>query len=114
MQRSNGVRARRNIRNHEFSRGIDADAAIHHARQAVRLYGSDVDALDGIKSEWTLARVYTLTGPYHEALRQLATTMSKPGMFGPGALRLDPISGPIRNDPRFQEILEQRDNFSTR
>lgn len=55
---------------------------------------------------WTLARAYVLTGRYDEALRLLPDIISRPGRLGPGALRLDPIWDPIRDDTRFQAIVE--------
>jgi len=92
----------------------DHDEAIRHARKAADLYNLDMDALNGDNAMWTLARVYALTGRNDEALGQLAEIMSRPGRLGVGALRLDPIWDPIRDDPRFQEIIEQRENFSIR
>lgn len=92
----------------------DFEAAAQHGRQAVDMYNLDIDALNGDNAMWTLARVYVLTGRNDEALRLLAEIFSKPGRLGPGALRLDPIWDPIRDDPRFQTIVEQRENFSIR
>ena len=90
----------------------DADEAVRQAEQAVRLYGLDRDALGGICAEWTLARVYVLVGKHGEALNQLARILSQPGPLGSGILRLDPIWDPIRDDPKFEEIIEAREEFS--
>lgn len=92
----------------------DSEAAVQHAEQAADLYNLDIDAMNGDNAMWTLARVYVLSGRNDEALRMLAEIFSKPGRLGPGALRLDPIWDPIRGDPRFQAIGEQRENFSIR
>lgn len=90
----------------------DADEAVRQAEQAVRFYGLDRDALGGLPAEWTLARVYVLVGKHDEALNQLARILARPGLLGPGALRLDPIWDPIRGDPKFDEIIEAREAFS--
>jgi serine/threonine-protein kinase len=92
----------------------DAEEAIRHAREAVRLYGLTVDAYEGQVAEWTLAQVFALTGRHDHALNQLAGLLENPSRFGVGALRLDPIWDPIRDDPRFQEIVKDRENFSIR
>jgi TolB-like protein/thioredoxin-like negative regulator of GroEL len=92
----------------------DFEAAAQHGRQAVALYNLDIDALNGDNAMWTLARVYALTGRNDEALGQLAEIMSRPGRLGPGALRLDPIWDPIRDDPRFDKLIVDRENFSIR
>ncbi len=92
----------------------DHDEAIRHARKAADLYNLDIDALNGDNTMWTLARVYVLTGRNDEAIRQLADIISRPGRVGAGALRLDPIWDPIRDDPRFEKLIVDRENFSIR
>jgi len=92
----------------------DHDEAIRHAQKAADLYNLDIDALNGDNAMWTLARVYVLTGRNDDALRQLADIISRPGRVGPGALRLDPIWDPIRDDPRFEKLVVDRENFSIR
>lgn len=97
-------------------RGREGDhgEAVLQATEAVRQYGRSVDAINGLSSEWTLAQVYAITGRHDEALRQLAGLLENPTAFAIGNLRLDPIWDPIRDDPRFQAIIEQRENFSIR
>ena len=92
----------------------DLEDAVRHAEQATDLYNLDIDAINGDHTMWTLARVYVLAGRHDDALGVLAEIMSRPGRLGPGALRLDPIWDPIRDDSRFWEIVEQREKFSIR
>jgi eukaryotic-like serine/threonine-protein kinase len=54
-----------------------------------------------------LARIYTMVGEYDEAISLLEDLMSKPAIFGIGALRLDPAWKPLRNNPRFQALLRK-------
>jgi hypothetical protein len=45
-----------------------------------------------------------------QRLAQLCTLLAGPGFLSVHTLRLDPRWDPIRNDPRFQALLEKYGN----
>ena len=65
------------------------------------------DAFRGFYRVEELARIYAMVGDYEAAISQLEYLMSIPGDLGVGALRLDPAWKPLRNHPRFQELLRR-------
>jgi hypothetical protein len=52
-----------------------------------------------------LAVIYSWTGENARALEQLAATVKIPGVLTYGHLRLHPYWDPLRDDPRFEEIV---------
>ena len=77
--------------------------------------GSPGNAIDGPDSIEVLARVAAQIGEPDRAIAALLKLLSVPGV-GPLAsnmpltsalLRLDPMFDPLRNDPRFQKIVEE-------
>ncbi len=83
----------------------DAEAAVSHAEEAVRLRGFEQDAADGDITEWFLARTYMLVGRTDDAIEQLEYMASHPGVLGLGDLKLDPLYDGIRDEPRFQALI---------
>src|SRR5438477_11858535 len=73
------------------------------------------DAVSGARPLEILARVAAQTGEADRAITALQKllSISYSGPLGPGApltpalLRLDPMFDPLRNDPRFQKIVEE-------
>jgi hypothetical protein len=55
-----------------------------------------------------LARIYVMTGEYDAAVDQLEFLLSRPGNLSASLLRLDPTWTPLREHPRFQKLLESR------
>ena len=53
-----------------------------------------------------LAQVYTWTGDHDHALDELQTLLGMPGYISYGYLKTDPAWQPLRNHPRFQQLLE--------
>jgi tetratricopeptide (TPR) repeat protein len=79
--------------------------ANREAKRAAELLPVTRDAVDGARVIKYLALTYSLTGKKDAALTELATAAKIPGYLSYGELRLDPIWDPIRDDPRFQNIL---------
>ena len=85
----------------------DADEAVRYAEEAVRLYGYERDAADGDTSDWLLVRTYALTGRTDEAIANMEAMLSRPSVFGLGDLRLDPLYDELREDPRWEGLVQK-------
>jgi len=81
--------------------------AIREGKAGVDLLPVSKDAYRGFYRVEDLARIYAMVGDYEAAISQLEYLMSIPGDLGVGALRLDPAWKPLRNHPRFQELLRR-------
>jgi TolB-like protein/Tfp pilus assembly protein PilF len=92
----------------------DREPALREADRAVDLVRSSKDASAGPFHEEIRARIQARLGEADAAtenLRHLLTTSYR-GPFGPpltpALLRLDPYFDPLRNDPRFQKLCEEK------
>jgi serine/threonine-protein kinase len=56
------------------------------------------------------AEVYLMVGQYDAALGQLEYLLSIPSYLSVSLLRIDPMWDPLRDDPRFQALLERYAN----
>jgi TolB-like protein/tetratricopeptide (TPR) repeat protein len=54
-----------------------------------------------------LAHIYTILGENEAALERLEHLLSNPSYISPPFLRMDPRWDPLRDDPRFQALLEK-------
>ena len=54
-----------------------------------------------------LARIYTMVGEYDKAIPLLSEFFSGPSYWSSAALRLDPTYDLLRENPRFQALLEK-------
>src|SRR5262249_28080413 len=66
------------------------------------------DAFGGPKYTAILAQIYALTGETDEALRLLDHLLEVPNGLTTSMLKLDPIWDPLRKDPRFQKLCEDK------
>jgi TolB-like protein len=86
------------------------DAAIKEAQRAITLLPSGKDAVDGPRSEECLAAVEVLVGEKDRAIPRLHHLLEIPytNCLTPAVLRLHPQWDPLRSDPDFQKLCEEK------
>jgi serine/threonine-protein kinase len=92
------------------------DAALEAAERAVMVLPRAKDAVDGPSLEENLALIQTIFGENSRAistLTRLLKTPYKSWVYGlrpitPALLRLDPLWDPLRSDPAFQKLCEEK------
>jgi TolB-like protein len=92
-------------------------AALSMAERAIAANPIEKDVVDGPASIEILARVAAQTGDPDRAVTALQQLLSIPyegalpvgnAPLTPALLRLDPMLDPLRNDPRFQKLCEEK------
>jgi TolB-like protein/Flp pilus assembly protein TadD len=87
----------------------EKEEAIAEGKRAVELLPESQDALDGPKTTVALAQIYTWTGETDQALQLLERSLSTPSGITIPLLKLDPMWDPLRNDPRFQALIDRHE-----
>ena len=90
--------------------------ALQVAEQAIALLPSAKDAVYGPAQEENLAFIQTIFGENSRAISTLtrllqtpcASWLYGPGPIAPALLRLDPVWDPLRSDPAFQKLCEEK------
>jgi tetratricopeptide (TPR) repeat protein len=88
------------------------DEAVREGLKAVELVPVSKDALLGPDFLADLAEIYTRVGDYDSALDKLEYLMEIPaGTFGLhiGMLKIDPTWDKLRDNPRFQKLIEREE-----
>jgi serine/threonine protein kinase/Tfp pilus assembly protein PilF len=94
----------------------EKDSALKEAELAVMLLPSSKDAVEGPGAEENLALVQAFFGENSRAISTLTRLLQTPfqsQLYGPmpltaAFLRLDPLWDPLRADPAFQQLCEEK------
>jgi len=88
----------------------EAAPAIAEEQKAMAMRPTSKDPFEGPEMEEYMARVYALLGDADHAIPILKRLLQIPYALAitPAVLRLDPVWDQIRNDPRFQELAEEK------
>jgi serine/threonine-protein kinase len=92
------------------------DSALKGAESAVMLSPSDKDRLEGPGFEELQALIQTMVGENNRAIPTLTRLLQTPYLsflyrhipITPALLRLDPVWDPLRSDPTFQKLCEEK------
>jgi tetratricopeptide (TPR) repeat protein len=86
------------------------DAAIKEGERAITLLPSGRDAVAGPKGEETLAAVEVIVGDKNRPIPRLQRLLEIPytNCLTPALLRLHPLWDPLRGDPAFQKLCEEK------
>jgi serine/threonine-protein kinase len=81
--------------------------AINEGKRAVELLPESADAFDASLMTASLAVIYTWVGEHDEAFRLLDHLLQTPNLLTIPVLKLDPVWDPLREDPRFQALIDK-------
>ena len=90
----------------EAASGRDRARAIQHGERAVQLMPVSKDAVHGAALLTHLAAIYAWSGEPERALEKLTLASSIPSRVSYGNLRLHPQWDPLRDHPRFEQLVE--------
>lgn len=83
------------------------DEAIREGKRATELLPVTEDAYAGAALADNLAHVYAMVGEYAGAIDEIESLLSVDAPLSIPWLRVDPTWDPLRDDPRFQSLLEE-------
>jgi TolB-like protein/Tfp pilus assembly protein PilF len=88
----------------------EKDLALKAAERAIRILPRGESAVRGPAFEENLALIQTMFGENSRAISTLTQLLQTPyiGAITPALLRLDPIWDPLRGDPAFQKLCEEK------
>ncbi len=85
----------------------EKDAALAETRRATELLPESKDAFGGPEITAGVAEVHTILGDNDRAIEILDGLLSRPSAVTVQGLKINPIWDPLRNDPRFQALLNK-------
>jgi TolB-like protein/Tfp pilus assembly protein PilF len=83
----------------------ERDAALAEAQRASELRPESKDAFGGPEVMESVAQVYAILGEKDRAIEVLDGLLSRPSGMTVQILKVNPIWDPLRNDPRFENLL---------
>jgi tetratricopeptide (TPR) repeat protein len=93
----------------------EKDSALKLAERAILILPRAKDAMDGPNMEENFALIQTIFGENSRAIRTLTDLLQTPYTYffrglpiTPALLRLDPLWDPLRADPAFQKLCEDK------
>jgi len=92
----------------------EAPSAIAEGQKAMAINPTSKDPMEGPDLEADMAQIYALLGDADHAIPILNRLVQVPGLnvplgtITPALLRLDPVWDQIRSNPRFQELLAEK------
>jgi serine/threonine-protein kinase len=88
----------------------EAASAIAEGQKAMGLHPTSKDPFGGPQNEDRMARIYALLENADHAIPILQRLLQMPAFSAltPALLRLDPIWDPLRADPAFQKLCEEK------
>ena len=85
--------------------------AIDEGKSGVKCRPVEKDAHNGPLHLGDLARIYVMVRKYDEAIDTVKRLLEMPSELTVPWLRLDPVWAPLRDRPRFQELLASDNEF---
>ena len=86
----------------------EKDAALVEAQRASELLPESKDAFGGPEIAAGVAEVYARVGDNDRAIEILDGLLSRPSSISVALLRVSPVWDPLRGDPRFQKLCEEK------
>jgi tetratricopeptide (TPR) repeat protein len=84
------------------------EEAVAEGKKAVELLPESQDPYDGPQGTVALAEIYAWVGEHDEAFQLLDHLLQIPSEITVPVLKLDPVWDPLRTDPRFQKLCEEK------
>jgi TolB-like protein len=85
----------------------EKDAALTEARRATELLPESKDAFGGPEITVGVAEVHAILGDNGRAIEILDGLLNRPSAVTVESLKVNPIWDPLRNDPRFQSLIDK-------
>jgi TolB-like protein/Tfp pilus assembly protein PilF len=85
----------------------ERESALREAQKATELVPESKDAFSGPEIASGVAEVYAILGDNDRAIETLDGLLSRPSGVTAQGLKLNPIWDPLRNDPRFQALIDK-------
>ncbi len=79
--------------------------AVREGEQALKLEPIATNGITGPLAQFSLVHTYTILGDQDAALDRLEPLLRIPFYVSPAWLRIDPTFAPLRNNPRFRELV---------